>query len=80
MPQQHFSESQTDTEVKHAKSDAPSEQDFERLVEATYHAGRGVGALPLKSFHGWSLLSTAQVYLSESATKTQRAIRAAHSQ
>lgn len=51
-----------------------------RAASATYHAGRGVGALPLKSFHGWSLLSTAQVYLSESATNTQRAIRAAHSQ
>lgn len=50
-----------------------------RAASATYHAGRGVDALNLMSFHGWELLQTAQVYLSESSANTQRALRAAHS-
>lgn len=50
-----------------------------RAASATYHAGRGVDALNLMSIHGWEMLQTAQVYLSESTANTQRALRAAHS-
>jgi integrase len=50
-----------------------------RAASATYHAGRGVDALNLMSMHGWEMLQTAQVYLSESTANTQRALRAAHS-
>lgn len=50
-----------------------------RSHSATYHAGRGVGALALKAFHGWASLQTAQLYLSESPANTQRSLRAAHS-
>jgi site-specific recombinase XerD len=50
-----------------------------RAHSATNLAGKGVGALALKSFHGWSELQTAQIYLTESPEQTQRAVRAAHS-
>lgn len=36
MTETHFSESGSDDEVKHAKSDAPSEREYEQLMQASY--------------------------------------------
>lgn len=50
-----------------------------RATAATFHAGRGLSVLPLKSMFGWSQLRTAQKYLASSDANTSRAVRSTHS-
>lgn len=49
-----------------------------RATAATYHAGRGLEAIPLQSMFGWVQLSTAMKYINNSGTNTQRALNAIH--
>jgi integrase len=51
-----------------------------RATAATYHAGRGLGVLPLQSLMGWADLQTAQRYIKQSPENTQRALHQIHSQ
>lgn len=50
-----------------------------RATAATYHANRGLDALPLQSLMGWVELSTAQSYVATSGENTARALHAVHS-
>lgn len=49
-----------------------------RATAATHQVSRGLGVHALTSMMGWSNLSTAQVYISNSDENTRRAVRAAH--
>ncbi|WP_238532831.1 site-specific integrase [Halalkalicoccus jeotgali] len=51
-----------------------------RATAATYHASRGLSALPLQSMLGWSDLSTSQKYVRRSGEATARALRTVHRQ
>jgi integrase len=50
-----------------------------RATAATYHAYRGLSAVPLQSLLGWAQMSTAQKYIRHSGGATARALRDAHS-
>lgn len=50
-----------------------------RATAATFHAGRGLDALPLQAMMGWSELSTARNYVKMSGENTARALRQIHS-
>lgn len=50
-----------------------------RATSATYHAGRGLGVIPLQSLHGWSDLSTPMKYVKHSGKNTARELRYIHS-
>lgn len=50
-----------------------------RATAATWHAYRGVDAVPLQALFGWADLATAQKYIRVSGGATQRALRDAHS-
>lgn len=49
-----------------------------RATAATYHAARGLDALPLKSLMGWESLETAKNYVASSGERTARALNAVH--
>lgn len=49
-----------------------------RATAATFHAGRGLEAIPLQSMFGWVELSTAMKYINNSGTNTQRALNSIH--
>jgi integrase len=49
-----------------------------RATAATFHAGRGLEAIPLQSMFGWVQLSTAMKYINSSGTNTQRALNSVH--
>lgn len=49
-----------------------------RATAATWHAYRGVDAVPLQALFGWADLATAQKYIRVSGGATQRALRDAH--
>jgi integrase len=49
-----------------------------RATAATFHAGRGLEAIPLQSMFGWVELSTAMKYINSSGTNTQRALNSVH--
>lgn len=50
-----------------------------RATAATYHANRGLDALPLQAMLGWAQLSTAQNYVRQSGENTARALQMVHS-
>jgi integrase len=49
-----------------------------RATAATWHAYRGVDAVPLQALFGWGDLSTAQKYIRLSGGATQQALRSTH--
>jgi integrase len=49
-----------------------------RATAATWHAYRGVDAVPLQALFGWADLQTAQKYIRTSGGATQRALNDAH--
>ena len=49
-----------------------------RATAATFHAGRGLEAVPLQSMFGWVQLSTAMKYINSSGQNTQRALNSVH--
>lgn len=49
-----------------------------RATAATWHAYRGVDAVPLQAMFGWSDLTTAQKYIRLSGGATQEALRQTH--
>lgn len=49
-----------------------------RATAATWHAYRGVDAVPLQALFGWSKLGTAQKYIRLSGGATQEALRKTH--
>jgi integrase len=49
-----------------------------RATAATWHAYRGVDAVPLQALFGWADLATAQKYIRLSGGATQDALRSAH--
>jgi len=49
-----------------------------RATAATFHAGRGLEAIPLQSMFGWVQLSTAMKYINSSGANTQRALNSIH--
>lgn len=50
-----------------------------RATAASYHAGRGLGVLPLQSMFGWANLSTPLLYVKQSGKNTARELRNVHS-
>lgn len=50
-----------------------------RATASTFHAGRGLDVLPLKSLFGWVNIGTAQHYIAESGENTARALHMVHS-
>lgn len=50
-----------------------------RATAGTYHAGRGLRMLQLKSLMGWASLSTAKHYIADSGENTARALDQIHS-
>lgn len=50
-----------------------------RATAASYHAARGLDAIPLQAFMGWSDISTAQKYVRLSGDHTSRALKLIHS-
>lgn len=51
-----------------------------RATAASYHAGRGLGPIPLQAFMGWSDMQTAQLYIRLTGEHTARALREIHMQ
>jgi integrase len=51
-----------------------------RATAATFHAYRGLAAVPLQSLMGWAQLSTAQKYIRLSGGATAKALRDVHSE
>jgi integrase len=51
-----------------------------RATAASYHAGRGLGSIPLQSLMGWADISTARNYVQSSGENTARALNTIHSQ
>lgn len=49
-----------------------------RSTAATYHAARGLDALPLQALMGWADISTARNYVQQSGENTARALRKTH--
>lgn len=49
-----------------------------RATAASYHADRGLDALPLKALMGWSSIETAKHYVASSGERTARALNAVH--
>lgn len=49
-----------------------------RASAATYHANRGLDALPLQALMGWKDLKTAQHYVATSGENTARALQSVH--
>lgn len=51
-----------------------------RATAASYHAGRGLGPIPLQAFMGWADMKTAQLYIRLTGEHTARALREIHMQ
>ena len=49
-----------------------------RATAASFHAYRGLTAVPLQSMMGWRQLSTAQKYIRKSGGATAKALRDVH--
>lgn len=50
-----------------------------RATASSYHAGRGLGVLPLQSMFGWSDLETPMNYVKQSGENTARELNRVHS-